>query len=671
MASMEVLRSFAEFQMHQNIGKGIGESLYSDALMNYLHHSITAPGLRWLMKQKEDVQKLFNKRKDEFSIITMSSKRRTMRDTVKDVNALAKQKGYKGKDPFMEDNIFAALTIRSDQLVDQLYKHDYFDNVWNHFGEKVVKGVGETGEEVVTSGYSIVDFLKEFKYKSYRIGDKVIDWGADLKAAREAAKKTGKKPPTQDQAIRAAFKKEGIDLVQLPAGVWNDVKKPFDLLKDSKQLEKFFGKYDKIMQIYRASVTSVWPLYHTRNMIGNYWNGGILGGVSNIRHWITGEKLNRAIWKSLNENSPDLLKKLKVDGKSGEAWLTEMDLMGVMKTPKDAASLHDGGLSVVNQALVGSGRQTKNFIYDPRAWGRERIGVPVPLPGYKDGLYLENSARISHYLGKRRQGFSKMEAAASVRKFFFNYEELSPLEKQWGRRLAFFYTWTRKNTPLVFEHAMHPAVRAWSAAVGQTDEKVEDMPQWLRDAYIFSWKEKDGTWRSLDLGLPPQEPLRLQSLSRLFSQASPVIRGPVELATGVEVFTGRKLINIDRLTGVLDLLPSRVKEQIPGYKKLFTTTGKEYERIDPRINTALRMTPLSRLASTPFAGESAFNLFLGKLRRHPTPAGKTLLSSEQRRMIERGVHAGEMFEIQGIYGAEKGSQYEAFAKYLNQLGARR
>jgi hypothetical protein len=64
------------------------------------------------------------------------------------------------------------------------------------------------------------------------------------------------------------------------------------------------------------------------------------------------------------------------------------------------------------------------------------------------GSAVENNAKIAHYLSKRAEGYGVKEAAQSVKKYLFDYNDLTGIEKGLFKRIMPFYTWTSKNIPL-------------------------------------------------------------------------------------------------------------------------------------------------------------------------------------------------------------------------------
>lgn len=62
---------------------------------------------------------------------------------------------------------------------------------------------------------------------------------------------------------------------------------------------------------------------------------------------------------------------------------------------------------------------------------------------------IEDHARLTHFLSNLRSGMSIDDAAASVKKWLFDYGDLTNLERRLFKNVLPFYTFTRKNTPLV------------------------------------------------------------------------------------------------------------------------------------------------------------------------------------------------------------------------------
>ena len=67
------------------------------------------------------------------------------------------------------------------------------------------------------------------------------------------------------------------------------------------------------------------------------------------------------------------------------------------------------------------------------------------------GTAVEDGFRFAHYIGKKEQGLSPEDAMLSVKKYLFDYGELTDFERKVMKRVIPFYTWSRKNIPLMME----------------------------------------------------------------------------------------------------------------------------------------------------------------------------------------------------------------------------
>jgi len=67
------------------------------------------------------------------------------------------------------------------------------------------------------------------------------------------------------------------------------------------------------------------------------------------------------------------------------------------------------------------------------------------------GQKMENNGRMAHFIQKRLDGLDAGSSAASVKRFLFDYTELTPFERDYLKAVIPFYTWSRKNIPLQIE----------------------------------------------------------------------------------------------------------------------------------------------------------------------------------------------------------------------------
>ena len=72
----------------------------------------------------------------------------------------------------------------------------------------------------------------------------------------------------------------------------------------------------------------------------------------------------------------------------------------------------------------------------------------------KIGGAIENNSKITHWMHRVKQGDTAEEAAMSAKKYLFDYGDLSDIERNILRRVIPFYTWVRKNVPLMYSEIL-------------------------------------------------------------------------------------------------------------------------------------------------------------------------------------------------------------------------
>lgn len=304
-------------------------------------------------------------------------------------------------------------------------------------GEKIVKKIKD--------GYvHLADFLENSKLTGFRnpITGEEVSWG--LKAPKGV---------TRNNQIRNALGQIGLDDIQLPQSFIDDVFK-VEKFRNHPAIETFFREFvDPINSLYRSFLTAV-PAFVSQNVFSNGWSNWMAG----VKHSavIEGTKM---IMKDYIENHPDHV-------------LTPLfKKMGL-------GELSDAERLMLKEGIPFS-RAAKNIITEtadigqtgPRSLVRsENIGLPSQLirqlekvPGFKGTIgltteinrFAEESAKFGHYLSKRLDGLDPLAAGESVKKYLFDYTDLTDFEKLVGRRGILFYTFMRKNIPLALTETFY------------------------------------------------------------------------------------------------------------------------------------------------------------------------------------------------------------------------
>ena len=165
-----------------------------------------------------------------------------------------------------------------------------------------------------------------------------------------------------------------------------------------------------------------------------------------------------------------------------------------------------------------------------------------PMMGRAWGKYIEENARIAHFLAKRKE-LGSYGAMKSMNKYLFDYSRLTSFEKQKMRPLFLFYTWMRKNIPLQVNSLFaNPRIGATYAKI--INQEPGELPRYLRASTAFPSPIGPGYIGSL--GMPIEDlnifnvgdvdPTFFEQLPRLAdkfaSRASPAVRIPYEFITG-------------------------------------------------------------------------------------------------------------------------------------------
>jgi len=288
-------------------------------------------------------------------------------------------------------------------------------------------------------------------------------------------------------------------------------------------VEDMFRAWNSIQNHLKGILTYVNIAFHARNVVSNLWMS-IIGGLKSPISFAKGYTI------SARAN------KLKKKGLSGKKLYKALGTDG--KYYKEAVEEGLGGTG----AFYGDLEKTfskKNFVY-------EYTG--------KAGAYLEDSAKLGLYIDKRKQGFSPFSAAQEVRKYLFDYTDLTDIERILFKSVMPFYTWSRKNIPL--QVGMLITKPGTVTVLDKAKKAVEDMvegepldpsllPEWMQEGFnVYLGDNEDGIKNYLSLNgfLPTVSLGDLDDpLGLVFGGITPMITTPYELYNNYDFFYKKQI----------------------------------------------------------------------------------------------------------------------------------
>jgi hypothetical protein len=280
------------------------------------------------------------------------------------------------------------------------------------------------------------------------------------------------------------------------------------VIHDDDMLGQFVGTYNKLLNKWKVGVTAVNPGYRVRNTLSDIWNMYLARvPVSRIPKY--GAQAARLVQKA--KSDPQARKEIAEAYRHG---VLSGLFMGDVETLSRA--MQDGSI----KSLLKQGRLI-------RAGSRTALDI---------NTYFENLGRLTHYL-YRRNGLkeSPAEAAAMVRRAHFDYEDLTPTEQRVFKKIAPFYTWTRKNLPYQLEmlfsnpggySAFPKFAMEMEMASGNNERDI--MPSWLKDRWAIAFP--GGHYFLPQIGAI--DLAQLENPKDFAKMVTPALKIPVELITG-------------------------------------------------------------------------------------------------------------------------------------------
>jgi len=342
----------------------------------------------------------------------------------------------------------------------------------------------------------------------------------------EELKEIGRKTKTlrSDEAYSKLDKLKGY---AFPKQAIEHIDSTVEKFTQLREIGPIFKWFDKIQNTWKISATVLNFAFHTRNGLSNMWQLYLAGVDPTTYSRVAELQLKMA----LAFRKGDALLELRKDKKYGK-FIEEFLTQGLG---------HTGFFTADMEGVIAKFTQAKYI-----------KGITGFFGGL--GMIVEDSAKLSLYIDRRIKGYSVYDAGLDVKKYLFDYSDLTNIEREVLKRVFPFYSWTRFNVPLqVSSLIQNPAKfaglqkvkQAWEAnAEGQPiDEKY--LPEWLKEAYpMYLGTTKDGLSQYFKMqGFIPAVDLNVlaNTLETSMNMLTPLVKLPIEMVSGYSFFYERQI----------------------------------------------------------------------------------------------------------------------------------
>ena len=295
-----------------------------------------------------------------------------------------------------------------------------------------------------------------------------------------------------------------------------------------KELTRYIGGFTKFHKAY-ATLT---PGFHIRNIIGNSFQYILAGGkIENLKpaskiyfDWISAYK-------------------------KGSTW--EEFVGGLNELDRVAAD-------TARNAMLGSGGGIYGDLFHEVIRGNKVYDNRVTRFSRKYGQMSDNMSRFILGFDSAKQGMDAGTATARVRKFYFDYEDLSQADRLMKQFIP-FWIWSSRNLPLQLENMwLNPKPYAiYNSFVrnirDKEAEEYQPLPSFLQEVEAFQLPGV-GAYAAPDLNFTriQQQLSQLANPKKFGTNLNPVFRLPVEQVIGQNLYNDKAIESTqDRLVNLL------------------------------------------------------------------------------------------------------------------------
>lgn len=376
--------------------------------------------------------------------------------------------------------------------------------------------------------------------------------------------------------------------------------------------------FDWATGLFKGWVTSIFPAFHFRNFTSNQFNLMLKVGV---------DALNPSYRKYSFQIMRDALSHKKSSGiiKFADGRTMEVHQL-VKEIQKHSDFLDRGAFDDIEFLLENVAKTSSMNPLSRRFFALEKTR--------EWGTAIEMESKLVGVMSLMNQGVDIKNAIKGAEEALFNYRNLTTFEKDIMRRIIPFYTWARKNFEFQLRTLMTTPgrtaaqvkfIRGIGESFGEplSQEDEEGLPSWVVDTLGIKVANKavGGSSYLAGFGLPIEEFLKRfsgengfvwNSIKNTMSQMNPILKFPIEKATGVDLFRGKPIAEITNganLKPFLEVLPKPVEDELKSllqYKEVKVPryvngvkVGEETKYVaNPYALHWFRNLPTSRLVST-------------------------------------------------------------------------
>lgn len=295
---------------------------------------------------------------------------------------------------------------------------------------------------------------------------------------------------------------------------------------------------DAVQNTWKGWTTVIFPKFHIRNTAGNLWNNHLAGVTAPSYAKAAAMQMFRFHLNSGNPLETVALKQLQqmgIDRAQAIRIFTEAEKMGVLNKGWYAGD--------IERSI---------------AENLKRPGVVEY--GQKVGTSMENNARLAHFIDRIEKGVDPHGAAMSVKKYLFDYKDVTAFEREVMKRFMPFYTWSRKNIPLQLEGLMTQPEKYYPVMAALRERDPQDL---LRLKYTrpdlferlpveFKRTIDSITYIPLEGIIPAADLTRMfRPQEMLFELLSPYAKTPIELGINKSFFNEQEIEKYEGQTSEL------------------------------------------------------------------------------------------------------------------------